>query len=165
MELTGTLGLGKIRGFVGFLARIGQLLNGDFSPWTHVYVNLGDGTVLQAEPGGARIVPLANYLPPNAGRLLNIPLTDEQRKKVVQIAREMQGTPYSAWDYISLVLHRLHIRPKFVVDRVMSSGHMICSQLGDWILDRAGFHLFEDHRFPGDVTPGTIARLADKNGW
>jgi hypothetical protein len=165
MNYIGSLGLGKIPGFQGFLVKIAQLLYGSYSKWTHVFVILDDETVLQAEPGGASIVPLATYLPPNAGRLLNIPLTDQQRKKVVEIARKMQGTPYSGLDYASLFLHRLHIRPKWVVDRVMSTGHMICSQLGDWILDLAGYHLFEDGRYAGDVVPGDISILADKNGW
>jgi hypothetical protein len=36
---------------------------------------------------------------------------------------------------------------------------MICSQLADTAAAEGGWHLFEDGRWPGDVTPGDLYRL------
>jgi hypothetical protein len=41
---------------------------------------------------------------------------------------------------------------------------MICSQLVDTILCRAGYHLFADGRLPQDVTPGALFRRAGAYG-
>ncbi len=50
-----------------------------------------------------------------------------------------------------------HIRPRWLLDYVAGTGHMICSQLVDQSYLDAGVHLAEDGRFPGDVTPGDLA--------
>ena len=59
--LPGDIGLTQIKGFVGFLVRLLQYLNGDFAKPTHVYVVLDDDTVFEAQPGGAVITPLSEY--------------------------------------------------------------------------------------------------------
>jgi hypothetical protein len=46
-----------------------------------------------------------------------------------------------------------------VTDFIADSGHLICSQLVDLCYLRAGAHLFDDGRLPGDVTPGDLWKL------
>lgn len=67
--------------------------------------------------------------------------------------------PYSVADYFALAAHRLHIPAPHLKRYVRSSGHMICSQLADAAAAEGGWHLFEDGRWPGDVTPGDLYRL------
>jgi len=150
--------LGQISGFTGFLIRVGQLLCGDASRYTHAGVVLDDGTVVEAEPGGARITPLSEIERDDEPVAFSrFPLTDDQRAAIVKAARGYEGTPYSFLDYLSIALETLHLGFGWTKKRVQSSGHMICSQLVDQSYQDAGIHLFEDGRFPGDVTPGDLA--------
>ena len=71
-------------------------------------------------------------------------------------ARGYIGTPYSFLDYASLALLHLGLPRRLTAKRVTDSGHMICSQLVDTVLTRAGVHLFQDGRLPQDVTPGAL---------
>lgn len=152
----GDFGLTKIEGPMGWLVKLGQLLNGDASEFTHAFVVLEDGMLIEAEPGGAKIQPLSKY----DGREVaysRIPLTDEQRMHIVGEAVSRLATPYSFVDYLALALARLGIRPKWLRNYVASSGHMICSQLVDFAYCRSGVHLFDDGRLSQDVTPGDLA--------
>lgn len=162
----GDFGLVRITGAVGFGIRLAQFLNGDgFEDYEHALLYLGHGQILEAEPGGARIVDVSEY----DGRTVlwsHWPLTDAQRAGIVATGRTLVGTPYSFLDYASLALLHFHVRPRFVVDYVRDSGHQICSQLIDFCYMKNGVHLFTDDRFPGDVTPGDLrTRLFPPAGW
>lgn len=151
----------KIHGTVGWLIRLGQWLDGgEFADYEHAAVYLGDGRVMEAEPGGARVVQLSVYdndkLEWSSGL---IDLTDDQREAIVSAAYGYRNVPYSFLDYLSLALARLRIRAPFVKQMVAQTRHMICSQLVDQCYEDAGVHLFEDHRWPGDVIPADLYRL------
>lgn len=159
MPLPGDFGLVSIRGIAGLGVRIGQGLNGDgWGSYHHAFVVLDHGEILEAEPGGARIVPLSNYDGTNAV-YSSWDLTDTQRAAVVREARPLVGTPYSWLDYLSLALHRLHIPAPHLRRYIADSGHMICSQLIDTCYLRAGLHMFDDGRWSQDVTPGDLTRV------
>lgn len=54
----GTIGLTLIEGIVGDLIEAGQFLNGEgLTRNEHAFTLLPGGMILEAEPGGARIVP------------------------------------------------------------------------------------------------------------
>ncbi|WTU05181.1 hypothetical protein OHV05_16070 [Kitasatospora sp. NBC_00070] len=148
----------------GRLIRIGQWLNGDgFADWEHAFVHVGNGELVEAQPGGAELRPLSVYdgrpIRWSSGR---IPLTDDQRRAVVAAARRYIGTPYSAADYFALAAHRFHLPVGLLIGKyVADSGHMICSQLVDQCYWDAGVHLFADGRWPGYVTPADLAGLLD----
>jgi hypothetical protein len=130
---------------------------GKYSEYEHVYVYIGDGMVLQAEPGGSRITPMTPHkLTLWSTGIINIPA--EARARVPELARTMEGIPYSLLDYVSLAAHRLHIPAPNLRDYIADSGHMICSQLADEFLRRLGVHVFADGRWPGDVMPADMAR-------
>jgi hypothetical protein len=182
--LPGSFFLARISGVTGYLIQLGQAIAGDGSRWTHAGIVLdADGTVLEAEPGGARIANLSEY----AGRPLLISDAPVQtyvaglnsgtpngsiasaalfgqvaiRKTIVTEAQKLVGVPYSALDYLALALLHLHLPSSWVRNRVEWSGHMICSQLVDAIYERAGLHLFTDGRLPGDVAPADLAAYAE----
>jgi hypothetical protein len=170
----GTMGLTPIAGEVGRLIRLGQKLNGNgFSTWEHAFILLPGNQILEAEPGGARIVPLhyddvywcqgicQAYLPP---------VTNDV---IMEVARSFEGVGYSFLDYAALTGHRLHIpdaavwpnRPGSDYPRqsrltlqqfISDSGHQICSQMDDTFYLRLGAHVFNDGRWPGYVTPGAL---------
>jgi hypothetical protein len=150
----GDFGLVRISGAVGLGIRVAEALNGD--GWEHdiqhAFFVLPDGQLLEAEPGGARIRPLSEYD--------GIPVTwsgwdlsDVQRDLMVAASARYEGVPYSFLDYGSLAARRLHIPVPGLRSYIASTGHMICSQLIVQIYTDGGAHLFQDNRWPGDVTP------------
>jgi cell wall-associated NlpC family hydrolase len=154
----GDIGLVSIRGPIGFLVRVGQALNGDgFSRYEHCFVYLGGGELVEAEPGGARVRPLAQY---DAAGIVWLRCPPQHGDAVAAAARALEGTPYSWLDYIALALHRLHIPAPGLRAYIQDSGHAICSQLVDEGARRGGWQLFDDRRWEGYVTPGALRKLA-----
>jgi hypothetical protein len=167
-DLTGQYGLTRIRGRVGWLIGLGQFLVGSSSPWTHAFVVVDNGQVVEAMPGGTILSPLNTYTQGDRAAdtiFSGLPLTEDQRAAIVREARALgpdpftgrQGVGYSLLDYVALALHHWGLRPGWLRRYIASTGHLICSQLVDLVLQRAGLHLFSDGRDPGDVSPGDLA--------
>ena len=159
--LPGDFAVVRIPGDVGRLIRFGQWLDGDgYADYEHAFICVGEGELVEAQPGGARLAELSEYATRtplwSTGRF---PLTEEQRQELVAAARHYLGVPYSFLDYGSLALARVHLRLPAVKRYVADTHHMICSQLVDQCYQDAGVHLFQDGRIPGDVTPGDLYRL------
>lgn len=157
--LPGDFGLTKIGGFTGKAIAAGQALIGDTAPVQHALVYVGNGLVVQAMPGGAEVIALEDASPVVEWSTGKIPLTDTERLDVGANALVLVGTPYSFMDYASIGLAHFRVRPAWVTDFIASTGHLICSQLVDEVYLRAGVHLFDDGRLPGDVTPGDLWKL------
>jgi hypothetical protein len=154
----GDIGITQIAGDVGTLIRVGQWLDGDgFANYEHAFVYVGNGEIVEAEPGGARIAPLDEY-DPRTVVWLRCPA--EHRTAVAAAARILEDTPYSAADYFALAAHRLHLPIPGLRSYVQSSGHLICSQLADRAARTGGWILFADGRWDGYVTPADLAHLA-----
>lgn len=155
----------------GRLIHLGEVLNGSgFGDYEHARLYLGDRTCVQAEPGGATIVPIDfnDHGLWSTAHFSGV-LTEFQRASIVQAGRlcgphnGQPGVGYSSTDYLALGAQRLHLGlvVPFLDRYVASSGHMICSQLVDWCYLQAGVHLFDDKRKPGHVTPEDLAVLID----
>jgi hypothetical protein len=165
----GDIILTRISGWAGVAVWLLQALNFDMSRWTHAAVVLDDGTVFEAQPGGAVITPIERY----ADRPVSVvrrwvlrdhsrpalTLTLEQRVKIVTQARGLVGVGYNWGTYVYLAMYRFYVRPKWVKRRVQRSDRLICSQAVDRIYTWAGVTLFDDGRMSCDVTPGDLARL------
>lgn len=162
----GTFGLTRIGGLLGVLISLGQWLIGDAARFSHAFVVLDDGTVMEAMPSGARPAPLADVL---ARRPLAfswaIPLTDAQRAAVVAQARALAGTRYGFSTYLHLALLRIGVRWRWLDRRIRASGSLICSQLVDEAYRRAGVQLFDDGRPAHEVTPGDLANALIERDW
>lgn len=152
----GDIGLTQISGDVGFLIRVGQWLNGDgFANYEHAFVDCGDGTIIQAMPGGAQHV--INPYRNSDVTYLRAPIA--LGAKVAAAARKYKGVPYSFLDYLSIAAHRVRLPVPFLKRYIRNSGHMICSQLADQAAADAGWVLFDDGRWPGYVAPGDLYKL------
>lgn len=156
--LPGDFGLTKIKGLAGAFVSFGQWFVGDFAPVQHALVYVGNGMVVQAMPSGAELIRLEDASPVVKWSSGLVPLKAWERLTIVDEANALVGTPYSFLDYISIALERLGIRPRWVLERVASSGRLICSQLVCEAYRRAGVELFPG-KFPGDQTPGDLHRL------
>lgn len=151
----GDYGLSIIGGPLGKAIKIAQAITGDWSRYTHAFIVLDDGTIMQAMPSGAEIVPLAPLLEKDVV-FSRWDLTDEERAAIVENARALEGTPYGFLDYVALALAHFGIRPERLMKFVRTDSHMICSQLVDYCYRKAGVQLFDDDRLPCDVTPGDL---------
>jgi len=156
----GTFGLTKIGGLLGVLISLGQWLVGDASRFTHAFIVLDDGTVMEAMPSGARIRTLdhAETHHPIAFSWA-IELTVDERTRIVEEARACEGVRYGFSAYLHLALSRLGVRWSWLIRHLEHNGRAICSQLVDDVYRRAGVQLFDDGRAPFDVTPGDLANL------
>lgn len=168
VPLPGDIGLTSISGWAGRGIRAGQWLVGDgFSRREHVVVYVGNGKIIEAEPGGALLSDLSRY-DPAAVMWLRCP--QRYRQAVAVAARGYgpdpatgrRGVPYSWLDYDSVAAHRFHIPAPGLESYIRSSGHMICSQLADRAALDGGWHLFADGRWEGDVIPGDLGKLYDQ---
>lgn len=156
----GDIGCTQITGSVGRLIRLGQWLNGDgFANFEHSFVYVEEGLIVEAEPGGARLAPLAEY---DERMIVWLRCPEQHGAAVADAARQLIGTPYSFLDFVALALHRLHIRVPGLRRYVAATGHQICSQLADEAARRGGWHIFDDGRWSGYVTPGDLAALAER---
>jgi len=161
----GDIGLTSIQGPVGTLIRAGQWANGDgFGMFEHAFVVLPGGRLIEAMPGGARIVPLTESDQQPVMYVAPPGLTYAQRVMICEMAETYEGIPYSFLDYAALAARRLHIPAPGLRRYIASTRHMICSQLADQAYADAGVHLFDDGRWPGYVTPGSLHELLARDG-
>jgi hypothetical protein len=148
-------------GDAGKWIRVGQFLNHDgFENYEHAFVSLGGGLIIEAEPGGAQIT-AQHYSPSDIHWCTGIGKlwTDEKRSHVLAAARKYKDVPYSAADYFAMAAHTLHMPWSPLLKKyVASSKHMICSQLADQVAYDCGVQIFDDHRWPGYVSPGGLYR-------
>lgn len=170
----GDIGITSIRGDVGRLIQLGQWLcrlTWRFWTWRtlwkaargeHVFVYLGDGLLVEAEPGpdGARIANLSEY----ADRaVLWMRCPEQYGQAVAHSARLLQGTHYSAADYFALAAHRFRLPVPRLRVFIEGSGRAMCSQLADMAAQLGGWQIFDDGRWPGFVIPVDLARLAEQS--
>jgi uncharacterized protein YycO len=149
----------SVGGVPGRLIRFGEWLNGrGFAQYEHALVYAGAGNVVQAEPDGAAERAMTGHrLTMWSGGA--VPLTGEQRTRIVAAAIRYVGTPYSFLDYLALFARRLRIPVPGLRAYIADTGHMICSQLVDQCYRDAGVELFSDGRWPGYVTPADLAAV------
>jgi len=118
--------------------------------------------VVQAMPGGAEIAPLrfdsdTVYLRPPYDNLTGFDQLP-QNMKVAEAAKRYVGTPYDFATYGAIPLWRRGIRTEGLEHIISDTDTMMCSRLVDASLQDAHFHLFDDGRIPGDVTPSEAYR-------
>ena len=159
----GDWAVGPIGGPGGVAIGVAEMIaNGfRFEPWEHALVYIGHGKILQAEPGreGAQIRPLSSvpeHFIWSTGILRN-PNTDEE--SAFALGKQLEHTPYSALDYFALAALHAHIPYPHLRKFIEAEGHMQCAQLVDFYELKRGWHLFTDHRQPGDVMPYDLGRL------
>lgn len=162
LPAVGTIGLTTISGNVGKLIKLGQFLNGQgFKNFEHAFLLGPNGSIIEAEPGGARYGNVTEYKEIYWCDGIASQYTDLQLKNVCIGAQKYIGTKYSFLDYDALAAHRLHIPAPGLENFIRDSGHMICSQLCDQAYLDQGCHLFNDV-WQGYVTPLGLYNLDQK---
>jgi hypothetical protein len=157
---------------VDLLIKWGQWSLGQPSYPHHVAVVVQGGPdprIVQAMPHGAEEVDLDERYFTRDYEFIRPRYLAGEGHAVAQAARSYVGTPYSFADYLAIEGVHLGIKNGPIRRYVTSSGHMICSQLGDRALTEGiqffrgpDWHVFDDDRLPQDVTPGALrARMIE----
>jgi hypothetical protein len=154
----GDFGLVRTPDIGGRIIRIGT------DSWmNHALVYVGDNNVIEARPGGAGFNVIDNYSNPKFHLTWStdlIPLTDDERAKIVHYALAQKGVKYGWPDIAALSLKTLgYDTPAWVDKRIERDDRLICSQLVDRAYMLSGVHLFNDGRLSMDVTPGDLWNL------
>lgn len=131
----------------------------DDAPWGYTYSAYPDDG--KGTRSGKRALPAPPHVLPGAIWSSGvIKLTTEQRQGIVQWCYAHPSIQYSFVDYGAIALKRFGIRPPALRTYIESSKRMICSYYADAaMLNGAGVHLFDDGRWPGEVTPGDLADM------
>lgn len=128
--------------------------------YQHAFLYGGQGYVFQAQPKGAGFVELAEYHPDSI-LWLRRGLSVQQRQQIQTEMTRRVGTPYSYLDYAAIAAHALDLPDSDLLrNYVADSGHMICSQMCDFLHKQVGDEIFADGRWEGFVTPMDLAALA-----
>jgi DNA-binding CsgD family transcriptional regulator len=151
----GDYGVQRTRGLAAWAIRIATR-----SKFSHAFVVVRDGNVIEARGSGAVCRPLGVRDAIYSSDAIQLSPFD--RNGIVSAAMRLVDTPYGWLDIISIGLLQYGIKPKLVRDRVQREDKLICSELVDLAYFRGGVHLFADGRLPMDVTPGDLAKRA---GW
>lgn len=166
LPLSGSIGLVNVKGLVGDLITVGERLDGSSAAaaaYDHAFVLVSDNaperggsSVIQAEPGGAKLSPLSQY----SGReVLWLPCPPENSRAVVQAAVSYTGIPYAYADYFAIAAHRLGFNPRRLIAQITVSRHMICSQLATAAATKGDWVLFPSNPWTGYITPAMLAAL------
>lgn len=151
----------------GALARVIRV--GTDSWMNHAFVYVGNGQVIEAQPGGARLNSAEFYDHARfhiAWSTDLIPLTDMQRSNIAAWALKQKGVGYNWSDIAALSLHCIGLgTPKWAEKRIEDDNRLICSQLVDKAYRLSGVKLFDDGRLSGAVTPGDLWNLLLARGW
>lgn len=98
----GSFGLARIGGLTGKLVAAAQAFAGDGSRFTHAFVVLDNGECIEAEPGGARIVPLRKYLEMEEVAFIDTPVVEYMQGRMDSVPAGFQPVagPTEFWDYV-----------------------------------------------------------------
>lgn len=164
-------------GWMGTGIEVGQFLAGDrFQKYEHAEVYIGQpgvkapfGYTCSAYPSNGKLGAQTGKRPlPCPPKLLPgsiwssgiIELSPRQRGGIIDWCLARPDVQYSWLDYEAIALKRLGIRPPGLKEYIASTGRMICSFYCDAaFLYGGGVHLFNDGRWPGEVTPGDLADM------
>lgn len=154
MPQLGDFGVVRTNGLAARLIRFGTR-----STVNHAFVYVGDGVIVEAQPGGAKLSPASDY--PDA-IWSSMDLDTHARGSISHHAEQLVGTPYNWLDIAALALACYGIRSHAIDRRIERMDRLICSQLVDRAYELAGEHLFNDGRLPSEVTPQDLLALIRK---
>lgn len=158
----GSIGLVKIGGLAGDAIHAAELADGDGaadSEYQHAFVLTSDGTVIvEAEPGGVRLAPLAEYV---GKSVLWIPCPPQYSALMVAAAVTYVNVPYSYADYVAIAAHHLGLDPLHLGEvLVRQTGHQICSMMCVACTQKAGWQLVPSNLWAGYIDPAQLAHYA-----
>lgn len=156
----GVYGCVKTHGFVPLMIRIVTRSWAD-----HVFVSIGDGQIVEAEPGGVRVRDVSEYDGCRIEYNEAEPMTMQQRAAVAEYAESKRGEAY-AWtadavDGLAALGLRWRILGRFAEVR----RSVMCSELAAEAGQCAGLDWLCGQHDACQVTPSMLATRLDTQAW
>jgi len=119
----GDYGVVKTGGLFGKLIRLGTI-----SRWNHAFIYIGDGEIVEANPRGVAISPVAKYA--QIAWNMHEELSDDQRAKIVAHAKSTVGRPYNFAIIVMLAFRAIGVKifPKRFINYLAKHNGYICSE-------------------------------------
>lgn len=156
----GVYGCVKTGGFVAWLIRTVTRSWAD-----HVFVSIGNGQIVEAEPGGVRIRDVSEYAGCRIEYNTGEPLTDLQRAAVAEYAESKRGEPY-AWTADAVDgLRCLGLRWQILAWFERARRSVMCSELAAQAGQYAGLDWLCGQEDSACVTPADLARRINTQAW
>lgn len=146
---------------IGFMEELNDFDKMGLDVYQHAATYVGDGKIVEAQPGkaGAVTSELSKYqdgrpLLYSTGRL---DIDKATLQRVSAIAVSLVGTRYSFATYLALGAHRFDLPVPFLDHFVADSHRMICSTMVGYAYMKAGRPLF--NKWTGDIVPKDLASI------
>ena len=124
----------------------------------HCGIVTPNGRLVQAMPGGVEEIELTAKHWTSQYVYIRPRYWTGQGFDIAEIAHSYIGTPYDFATYGAIPAYRRGLRTERIKRIISDTDTMMCSRLVDASLADAGFHLFDDGRLPGNVTPSEAFR-------
>lgn len=151
--VAGDYGVVTTKGIFGKLIRLGTV-----SRWNHAFIYIGDGKVVEANPTGVAVSPVAKY--PKIAWNLHEELSPDARAKIISHAFNAVGRPYNFAIIVMLAFRAIGVKifPKKVIDYLAKHDGYICSELVAECYEEAGVPICPsaDLCNPGDLAERLI---------
>ncbi|MEW9530763.1 hypothetical protein [Microbispora sp. NPDC049125] len=154
----GSIGLTYAYGLTHVRASIGQILTGEVTHYTHAFIALGGGKIMEPWPSGARISDISAYSDEYVAYGWPLGLTSEQRDDLVSVALSLDGACHGLSDYAALALTRRGVGPDRLHRRVRSGDRMVPARFVAEVYARALVPLLEGKE-PHEVTLEDLGTL------
>ncbi len=156
----GVYGCVRTRGFVPWLIRVAG------RSWcNHVFVSIGDGRIVEAEPGGVRIRDVSEYDGCRIEYNEAEPMTMAERAAVAEFAESKRGEAY-AWAADAVDgLRCLGLRWRILARFGRARRSVMCSELAAQAGQHAGLDWLCGQNDVACVTPAMLARRLDDAAW
>jgi len=157
-NLTGQIGLRMNGG--SFTARMIEKITRSHTH--HIVIAISETHVMSAEPHGAVIRPMS-YYPEIIWSQFDY--TDVQRADMAFMAEALEHHPYNYAGFFLIGFEKVTgVRiPDRIARAVSWTDRMMCSQMADFLLRKAGLHLFQAQS--GMVSPADFEHLFRTRGW
>jgi len=140
----------------GFFAKLIKL--GTVSRWNHAFIYIGNGQIVEANPTGVTVSPVANY--PRIAWNMHEELSDDQRAKIVDHAKSAVGRPYNFGIIVMLAFRAVGVKifPHVLINYLARHEGYICSELVAECYAEAGFPICQEADLcnPGDLAERLI---------
>ena len=156
----GVYGCVRTSGFVPWLIRVVT------ASWCdHVFISIGDGQIVEAEPGGVRIRDISEYAGCRIEFNTGEPMTGMQRAAVAEYASSKRGGPYAWTADAADGLRCLGLRWRILARFGRARRSVMCSELAAQAGQHAGLDWLCGQDDPCQVTPAMLARRDGMQPW
>lgn len=145
-------------GLTALRATLGQALINETTTYSHAFVVLANGEIIEPWPSGARHTALEDYEDEYVAYGFLPDLTYRERMSIAAAALSLDGVGHGLLDYAAVAAHRYGWRVPPLARRMASPRSLLPAQFVAEAYRRAGLELLPGFA-PGDITLGDLGSM------